>query len=107
MGGLLFVYVPLTAITKIPTKNALALIEDRWLQQDLTDADKAQFQQAKNAVLGNQRAAGRSMAVARRLGLGVCLVLLIQSVAGLRHENRQTQAKDTTPNDEPATLVDK
>jgi hypothetical protein len=67
------------------------------LRQDLTDQNAAQYQQAKRWILWNEHQVRGRLASAQHLGLGVCLVLLIQSVIGLRHENRRTSAEPLAP----------
>ena len=103
LGFFIFIQVP---ITKLPTPKALALIEDHYLRQDMTAVDQAQYQAVKGGILGNQGAAYSRLAAARHLGLGACLVLLIHSIIGLRHELSQTGAEPSTaPNGGPATQL--
>jgi len=83
LGFFIFIQVP---ITKLTTAKAVAVIEDHYLRQDMTAMDQAQYQAAKGGILGNQRAAYSRLAAARHLGLGACLVLLIHSIIGLRHD---------------------
>ncbi len=87
LGFLIFIQEP---IVKLTTKKAMSAIEVSYLRQDMTDADKAHYQQLKAALLANRDIAHSRLAAARCLGFGVCLVLFIQSVVGLRRESRRT-----------------
>ena len=90
LGLLIFIQIP---IIKLSTPNAVKLIEDHCLRKDLTDQDTAKYQWAKRWILFNENQCRRRLGSARHLGLGVCLVLLIQSVVGLRHERNLTIAE--------------
>ena len=90
LGLLIFIQIP---IIKFSTPNAVKLIEDHCLPKDLTDPDTAQYQWARRWILFNENQCRGRLDSARHLGLGVCLVLLIQSVVGLRHERSRTSAE--------------
>ena len=100
LGLLIFIQIP---IIKLSTPSAAKLIEDHCLRKDLTDQDTAQYQWAKRWILFNENQCRGRLDSARHLGLGVCLVLLIQSVVGLRHERNRTIAEPgAAPNGGPA-----
>ena len=104
LGLLIFIQIP---IIKFSTPSAVKLIEDHCLRKDLTDQDTAKYQWAKRWILFNENQCRGRLGSARHLGLGVCLVLLIQSVVGLRHErNRISAEPHAAPNGGPAQRSD-
>ena len=90
LGLLIVIQVP---IIKFSTTRAVKLIEDGYLRHDLTEQETAKCQWFEGWILGNENQYRNRLASARYLGLGACLVLLIQSVIGLRHENKQMGAE--------------
>lgn len=104
LGLLIVIQVP---IIKLSTTRAVKMIEDGYLRHDLTEQETAKYQWFKGWILGNENQYRNRLASARYLGLGVCLVLLIQSVIGLRHENKRMRAElGASPKGGPADAHD-
>jgi len=89
---LIFVQLP---FIKLGTRSAMQAIETHCLRQDLTNQETAShhWQFAKRAILANDNQYRARLDSARYLGLGVCLVLLVQSVIELRHGNKRIGAE--------------
>jgi hypothetical protein len=94
LGLLIIIQVP---IIKFQTAKAVEVIEGHYLRQDLTNQDLSGYQSAKRNILWNDNQLRQRLASARHLGLGVCLVLFIQSVAGLVRENKRKGAEPGAP----------
>ena len=88
----LMIFLNNIRITKLSTEDALKLIENHCLRQNLSNEENAQYQSAKKWILRNDNAADSHLEGAKYLGWGVCLILLIQNVISLRYEIEQTRA---------------
>jgi hypothetical protein len=104
LGLLILIQIP---IIQFNTPSAVKVVEERYVRQDLRDQEAAQYQSVKGRLLWNDAQLHARLTSAKYLGLGACLVLLIQSVIGLRHENRRTSTKPTaTPSGDASTPRD-
>ncbi len=88
-------------IYKLPTPLAVADIEHRFLRQDMNEQDKSSYSFDKRWILGNQTNTWDALQRAKLSGLGLCLLLFIQSFIGLVYENKKKRAE---PIDEPNRL---
>jgi hypothetical protein len=103
LGLLILIQFP---IIKFNTRRAVEAIEDGYLRHDLTEQETAKYQWFKGWILGNEKQYRYRLASARYLGLGVCFVLLVQSVISLRRESKRVSAEPAaSPNDGPSTRL--
>jgi hypothetical protein len=91
MAALIFLQFP---IIKVTTQTAMNNIETRYLASPLSDSNMSDYIANSRSILGNENETRMALNNARHFGLGVCLVLFIQSIAGLVLVTRRKTAEE-------------
>ncbi len=90
---LIFTWVPHIRRLTPETIAALSDIQQKYLRQNLSPQEKDDYIFHRNGIAQNQALARSALDRARHLGMAVCAVLLLVSVAGLVNEDRRAGGK--------------